>query len=154
MHLFRERFFMNMKKILILLSTAFLLAGCNADYDGDNDLIFMWFEVSGRVVDGKGNPIKGIAVDAESAERCFTDADGKFLVKGGGLPAGSTTVKCSDVDKEDNGGYFNDKNAMVELVKVKDGQGWTEGYYEAKDVEIVLSVRVDNITGDQTSPEL
>lgn len=143
-----------MKKFFLILSAIVLLSGCNAEYDESNDLIFMWFEVSGKVVDAKGNPLKGIAVDAESAERCYTDAEGRFVVKGGGLPSGSTTVKCTDVDKEENGGYFNDKNAMVELVKVRDGQGWTEGYYEAKDVEIVLSVRVDNITGDQTSPEI
>lgn len=42
-----------------------------------------------------------------------------------------------DTDKEENGRYTT-KVTVVELVKYKEGQGWTEGYYRNKEKLVIV----------------
>ena len=87
-----------MKKILfryfIPLLTVMSLSACNKEYDGSEDLSYMWFDVSGKVVNEAGKPVPEISVYAESAEVVKTDAAGMFSVRGGGLPASTTAIRC------------------------------------------------------------
>ena len=136
-----------MKKILFRYFIPFLtvmsLSACNKEYDGSEDLSYMWFDVSGKVVNEAGEPVPEISVYAESAEVVKTDAAGAFSVRGGGLPATTTAIRCIDTDKEQNGRYMT-KTAIVELEKYKKGQGWVEGYYRnSKEVVIVLTEEYD-----------
>ena len=94
---------MLIKRGLYILAAASLLAlsSCNEGEDGSNDLIYMWFEVSGTVVDPAGFPIEGISVIAESAELVQTDVAGRFTVQGGGVPAESTSIRFLDALDDD-----------------------------------------------------
>lgn len=123
------------------------MTGCNAPSSGDSDLIFMWFDVEGTVVNHQGRPIPGIMVYAESADPVETDSKGHFSVHGGGLPAEMTAIKFVDEDKEENGS-FRTKTVVVDLVKYKEGQGWTEGYYKNKDKVVVTMTEDVELTPD------
>lgn len=137
---------MLIKRGLYILATASLLAlsSCNAGEDGSNDLIYMWFEVSGTVVDPAGFPIEGISVIAESAELVQTDVAGRFTVQGGGVPAESTSIRFLDALDDDV--KYLPKTVMVDLEKYKEGHGWNEGYYRNKDEVVVTLNREDTIT--------
>ena len=137
---------MLIKRGLYILAAASLLAlsSCNAGEDGSNDLIYMWFEVSGTVVDPAGFPIEGISVIAESAELVQTDVAGRFTVQGGGVPAESTSIRFLDALDDDV--KYLPKTVMVDLEKYKEGHGWNEGYYRNKDEVVVTLNREDTIT--------
>ena len=137
---------MLIKRGLYILAAASLLAlsSCNAVEDGSNDLIYMWFEVSGTVVDPAGFPIEGISVIAESAELVQTDVAGRFTVQGGGVPAESTSIRFLDALDDDV--KYLPKTVMVDLEKYKEGHGWNEGYYRNKDEVVVTLNREDTIT--------
>lgn len=137
---------MLIKRGLYMLAAASLLAlsSCNAGEDGSNDLIYMWFEVSGTVVDPAGFPIEGISVIAESAELVQTDVAGRFTVQGGGVPAESTSIRFLDALDDDV--KYLPKTVMVDLEKYKEGHGWNEGYYRNKDEVVVTLNREDTIT--------
>jgi len=130
-----------LKSKLIFLSGALLcLFSCNSPSDTDNDLIHMWFDVEGTVVNESDEPVKGISVYAESAEPVLTGADGKFSIHGGGAPAETTVLRFVDNDITDNVSYIS-KSVTVDIVKYKDGQGWTEGYYKNRDeLKVVMTV--------------
>ena len=89
--------------------------------------MYIWFEVSGRVVDQQGLPISGITVMAESADSQKTASDGSFTVNGGSAPTMTTAVRF--VDGDNTGKQYMSKTVMVDLVKYKDGHGWNNGYY-------------------------
>ena len=137
---------MLIKRGLYILAAASLLAlsSCNAGEDGSNDLIYMWFEVSGTVVDPAGFPIEGISVIAESAELVQTDVAGRFTVQGGGVPAESTSIRFLDALDDDV--KYLPKTVMVDLEKYKEGHGWNEGYYRNKDEVVVTLNWEDTIT--------
>lgn len=137
---------MLIKRGLYILAAASLLAlsSCNTGEDGSNDLIYMWFEVSGTVVDPAGFPIEGISVIAESAELVQTDVAGRFTVQGGGVPAESTSIRFLDALDDDV--KYLPKTVMVDLEKYKEGHGWNEGYYRNKDEVVVTLNREDTIT--------
>lgn len=121
------------------------LTSCNKPDDGSNDLMYIWFEVSGRVVDQAGNPIAGITVMAESAESQKTASDGSFTVNGGSAPTQTTAVRFVDADK--TGKQYMSKVVMVDLVKYKDGHGWNNGYFRnAKELTVVMMESESEIT--------
>lgn len=137
---------MLIKRGLYILAAASLLvlSSCNAADDGSSDLIYMWFEVSGTVVDPAGFPIEGISVIAESAEPVQTDVAGRFTVQGGGVPAEAASIRFLDAVDDDV--KYLPKTVMVDLEKYKDGHGWNEGYYRNKgEVKVTLN-REDMIT--------
>ena len=142
-------------RFLVAALSVVMLAGCNAPHDSENGLIFMWFDVTGQVVDPSGNPIPGIRVEAESADEVWTDSKGKFTVHGGGVPSETTTIRCIDDDAEENGSYRT-KSVVVDLEKYKEGQGWTEGYYRNKGKVVIEMTPDAEITPDPgigTGPE-
>ena len=120
---------MRSRVIICTLASLFLmsLTSCNKHDDGSNDLRYIWFEVSGRVVDQQGLPISGITVMAESADSQKTASDGSFTVNGGSAPTMTTAVRF--VDGDNTGKQYMSKTVMVDLVKYKDGHGWNNGYY-------------------------
>lgn len=128
---------MNIRHLIFVCFSALMLTAvsCNKPSDGSNDLIFMWFEVSGKVVNEEGTPVAGISVYAESADPVKTDSDGMFLVNGGGAPAESTVLRFIDEDNE--GVKYTPRIVTVPLEKYKDGQGWTEGYYRNSEAVVV-----------------
>lgn len=121
--------------VFLAIMTA-VSAGCSKPDDTSEDLMFMRFTVSGKVVNESGEPIPGISVVAESADVVHTDANGRFTVEGGGLPAETTAIRFMDTDKEANGRYMA-RAATVGLEKYKDGQGWVVGYYRNKEEVVV-----------------
>ena len=138
-------------KCLIYASLAcILLSSCNKAYDGSDELAYIWFEVSGKVVDMGGLPVAGISVMAESAESVTTDATGQFLVQGGGRPAETAVVQF--VDRDNAGKKYVSKSVTVELVKYKDGHGWNKGYYRNKDAVTVTLVEDAVITPPVSGP--
>lgn len=113
--------------------------GCNKDSGDDEEGLYMWFDISGKVVDQSGHPIRDIEVTAESAEPVLTDSDGYFSIRGGGVPASFTSITCSDKDEEVNG-IYRTTTVRVDLVKYKEGQGFAEGYYRnKKEVRVVMT---------------
>ena len=85
---------MLIKRGLNIFAAASLLAlsSCASLEENPSNLINMWFEVSGTVMDPAGFPIEGISVIAESAEPVQTDVSGRFTVQGGGVPAESASI--------------------------------------------------------------
>ncbi len=138
---------MRLGYLLVFLS-GFLLLSCNKPDDGSDEMAYIWFEVSGKVVDMAGNPIKGISVMAESAETCITDASGRFTVNGGGKPAKSAPIQF--LDREDDGKNYVSKTVSVDLVKYKDGHGWNKGYYRNRD-EVIVALVEDAVITPSTS---
>ena len=82
------------------------------------------FAASGRVVDGEGNPIKGIEVSTMN-ETTLTSDDGRFYVEGWRLD--SEVVKFEDIDGEANGGEFKTQDIYID---------WRENYADLGDVEL------------------
>jgi putative lipoprotein (rSAM/lipoprotein system) len=116
----------------------------------------MWFDVEGSVVNEADEPIEGISVYAESADPVLTGTDGGFSIRGGGMPAETTVLRFIDNDITDNVSYIS-KSVTVDLVKYKDGQGWTEGYYKNRDKLVVVMTEAAEITPSnpdvEASPE-
>lgn len=121
------------------------LASCNKHDDGSNDLMYIWFEVSGHVVDQDGTPLEGITVMAESADSQKTKSDGSFTVNGGSAPTLTTAVRFVDADNA--GKQYMSKVVMVDLVKYKDGHGWNNGYFRnAEELTVVMMESESEIT--------
>lgn len=137
----------------IFISGALLcLLSCNDLSDSDNGLIYMSFEVEGTVVNEDDEPVKGISVYAESADPVFTDAEGKFSIRGTASPAETTVLRFVDDDITDNVSYIS-KSVTVDIVKYKDGQGWTEGYYRNRDQLTVIMTDVAEVTPSNPADE-
>ena len=134
--------------LICVCLTVLLLISCNKPSDGSDDLAYIWFEVSGKVVDMDGSPIQGITVMAESAESVKTDARGCFSVQGGCIPAESTSVQF--VDGDNAGKKYLSKSVSVALVKYKDGHGWNKGYFRNRD-EVVVALMEDPVITPPTS---
>ena len=115
-----------------LLACASLLSSCNKPDNGVEDgLEFIWFTISGTVVDKSGTPIEGIKIIAESASSVITGADGKFTIDGGSMPSDYAVITLADSNTEQK--RYITKMVTVEIVKYKDGQGWNKGYYKNKE---------------------
>jgi len=123
--------------LLAVLCLGMLAVSCNKNGDDTNELAYIWFEISGKVIDQAGAPIQGITVMAESAEPVKTDSKGLFTVKGGGSPADSAPVRFVDGDENDR--KFVSKTVIVDLEKFKDGHGWNKGYYRNRS-EVVVTL--------------
>ena len=128
-----------------------LLGSCNKPEEEDDSMSFIWFEISGKVIDMAGAPIQGIYVMAESAESAQTDSNGKFTVNGGSRPSETATVQFVDRDK--TGKKYISKSVTVELVKYKNGTGWNKGYYRNKNDVVVSMVEESVITPPTTDVE-
>lgn len=97
--------------------------------------------VKGKVTDEAGNPIKGIAVTVpdEYADTVFTSADGSYELNGGFSYAEKTIdVRFTDVDDEENGGWFARQEKAVALEKQEDGKGWYLGLFGALGVDVKM----------------
>ena len=137
-----------------LLTGAFLfislLGSCNKPNEEEDDsFAFIWFEVSGKVVDMAGNPIQGIYVMAESAEDVQTDSNGKFTVNGGCSPSERAVVQFADRDNA--GKKYMSKSVVVELEKYKNSSGkWNKGYYRNRN-EVVVSLAEESVITPPTT---
>ena len=129
---------------VIYVILGLLTISCNKPYDDSDGLAFIWFEISGTVVDTAGQPVADITVMAESAESVKTDAAGKFTVQGGSAPAETADVRFADANDGDR--KFVSKIVSVPLVKFKDGHGWNKGYYRNKETVTVTLVEDAVIT--------
>ena len=119
------------------------LSSCSKHEESPNDQMFIRFDVSGKVVDTDGNPIKGITVMAESAESVLTDAEGLFEVHGGGAP--SETAAVTIVDEDKGGRKYVARTVMVSLEKYRDGEGWNNGYFRNKE-ELTVVMMEETVT--------
>ena len=117
---------------------------CNKPYEQDNDLMYMWFEVTGKVVDDSGSPIAGITVSAEAVEPVKADADGNFVLQGGSEPAESIALKFTDDDNASK--QYMSKTVMVDVEKYEDGHGWNQGYYRNSSEVVVTMIEEAVIT--------
>ena len=139
---------MKFRYLILACLACLLLSSCNKAYDGSDELAYIWFEVSGKVVDMGGMPVAGITVMAESAEPVTTDASGLFVVQGGGRPAETAVVQF--VDRDNAGKKYVSKSVTVDLVKYKDGQGWNKGYYRNKEA-VTVTLTEDAVITPPTS---
>lgn len=94
--------------------------------------------VKGKVSDENGEPIKGIAVTApkEYPDTAFTSDDGSYELRGSFFPSDELEVKFTDVDGEENGGWFLTKRQNVKLKQQTEGEGWYSGIFGASGVDI------------------
>lgn len=134
------------KKSIYFLGLVFMmsLASCDSPYGEENALMYIWFEVTGKVVDESGSPIEGITVSAESADPVQTDADGMFTLQGGSEPAESAAFRF--VDDDNSGKQYISKTVMVDIEKYEDGHGWNLGYYRNSSELIVTMIEESVIT--------
>ena len=138
------------KKIAYFLGLVCMmsLASCNKPYQGENDLMYIWFEVTGKVVDDSGSPIEGITVSSESAESVMTDADGAFTLQGGGESAETVALKFTDDDN--TGKQYMSKTVMVDIEKYEEGHGWNQGYYR-NSAELIVTMNEEAVITPPTS---
>ena len=141
---------MRINRIASVFAAASVLAlsSCNAHEESPGDFIYMWFEVSGKVVDASGFPIEGISVIAESAEVVVTGTSGTFKVQGGGVPAESTSIRF--VDSDDKEPKYIPQTVAIDLEKFKEGHGWNEGYYRNRG-EVVVKMAEEAMITPPTS---
>ena len=139
---------MKFRYLIYACLACLLLSSCNKAYEGSDELAYIWFEVSGKVVDMGGMPVAGITVMAESAESVTTDASGLFVVQGGGRPAETAVVQF--VDRDNAGKKYVSKSVTVDLVKYKDGHGWNKGYYRNKEA-VTVTLTEDAVITPPTS---
>lgn len=99
------------------------------------------FEVSGKVTDFDGNPVKGISVSAYGSS-ASTLSDGTYLLKGNGGKNTSISVSFTDVDGDKNGGLFTGASKMVDLEYVKGSHGPYLGLFRKSGVDVVLTVGI------------
>lgn len=97
------------------------------------------FSVKGRVVDAQDRPVNGISVTVETEDGWYVGEDfathsgddGCFegRVEFGGYGV-RYTVHFSDIDGEDNGGLFADKEISITVTEDDkvDKTAWTTGY--------------------------
>lgn len=141
--------------ITVLLALLGFSTGCGRmEYGCPN----VDFHISGRVVDAKGNPIPEIKVTSDQFYRIvFSDAEGNFTIEGNyvSLPQ---TVYLSDIDGEQNGGEFDDRELDIgaSYLKIKNGKGWYEGAYKAELGDVALDQADDESeepADEETEPE-
>lgn len=96
--------------------------------------------VKGKVTDDAGKPIMGIAVTGpdKSVDTVFTSADGSYELNGDFFPVETIDVKFTDVDDEENGGWFATQEKHVALEQQKEGQGWYFGVFGALGVDVKM----------------
>lgn len=106
------------------------------------------FTVKGRVVDAEQNPVNGIRVtispDAASWGNAELQSNEEGRFEGSSAFGGFNTdyvLNFQDVDGEENGGLFMDKEVSVHLTDedMVDQSTWTKGYSkDIGDVELEL----------------
>ena len=138
------------QRLFLVLLGAFLGSACNPKME--YGVPGATYRVDGvvRAADGDKPPIAGIKLSMGEAYGSFfdgvtgvfatTDAQGRFSFEKNLFPCGnSCQLKVRDVDGEDNGGKFKDKDVQLSLKQTAKGNGnWDEGTFEQKDVEVLL----------------
>ena len=111
-------------KLLVRLFALFgITLTCVACYGTPYEEYRFDFAASGRVVDGEGNPIKGIEVSTMN-ETMTTSSNGRFYVEG--YRYDSEVVRFEDIDGDANGGYYKTREIAI---------GW-DNYADLGDVEL------------------
>lgn len=106
------------------------------------------YSIKGKVVNMKQEVLKGIKIKPlydYPPDSTYTNAQGEFSIerKASGYelttvsPNGPIKYKLSLIVEDTMGTYFKD-TVKVELVQVKEGDGWYRGEFEAKDVKITM----------------
>lgn len=121
------------------------------------------YEIKGKVVNEKNEPIKGIVVVPnpryfESGEYGVDEAghydfgavtadDGTFYMSGthGGYP---DSLYAVDVDSIANGGYFQTTGVKLEMTQTvvpgKDDNDWYSGVFESQDMLFVMKEKTED----------
>lgn len=115
------------------------------------------FHISGRVVDPEGKPIPQIKISTDNYYTTFSDSEGNFTFDDNyiSLPQ---TIHLSDIDGEQNGGEFEDRELDIgaSYVQTKKGKNWYEGAYKAELGDVVLNQADDEDnepTDERIEPE-
>ena len=130
------------KIIVVLLGFLGIFSGCNRPVEygtpyGD-------YELNGVVTDKETSmPIPNIRIVHERRrDTVYTDAEGKYgFVYNGDLFDNKTFhLKIADIDGEENGGYFGEREMDVTFTKedqVKPGKDWYEGkFVKTQNIEL------------------
>lgn len=140
-------------KHLLLWALGFSAAAC-----GDDPQVCMYgtphvdLTASGRVTDTEGVPIPGIEISRMSPEGgaagpvASTDAEGRYELTASAFPGEPLCLRFTDVDGEANGGDFASQDLTLEFTaedRVKKGEGWNQGSYLRRDVDVRLECRPD-----------
>ena len=106
-------------RYLFLLVAFVVLVACNKDSEQDwTGMQYYEFEISGKVTDNSGSPIKGISVSA-SGSSVLTKADGTYELSGQGGTNTTVSLSFADVDIADNGGAIKEGIAKEEAEALK-----------------------------------
>lgn len=145
-----------MRRFIYFLMTLLGFGAVSCEGGGNLDAYgtpYSTFKVSLRVVDGEGNPIPGIQVSAKNDYNtkplATTNEEGRLE---GTYHSSSTInyINFSDIDGEDNGGWFEplSMNVSDKIVKVKDGEGWYSGEYEVTLGDVALELKEESINNE------
>lgn len=125
-------------RYLFLLVAFMVLVACNKDSEQDwTGMQYYEFEISGKVTDNSGSPIKGISVSA-SGSSVLTKADGTYELSGQGGTTTTIFVSFADVDVADNGGLYSGASRSVELDYVEGRHGPFLGLFRKTGVDVTL----------------
>ena len=130
-----------MKKIIVLIFALIASVSCN-DKDSKQDwggMEYYTFDVSGKVADASGEPLKGITVEALGSVTS-TREDGTYRLQGNGNGALKMLfVSFKDTDDDANGGKFMGTTMGVTLNYVTGAHGPYLGLFSLSDVDAVLT---------------
>ena len=140
-----------------LISACLILLGfnsCDSDPVDEYGSPSAKYKVNGKVVTSEGNKesIKNIRVvmieDVKESEyiigdTVYTDTDGKFEINRNDTPYNKFVIRFKDIDGEDNGGLFEDKEEIIEFNSsdYKNGGRWYVGEAEKDMGTIELTIK-------------
>lgn len=149
-----------MKRLIYFLMAllGFGASGCSVAFEDnlpfDDDAVCEYgcphvtFNISARVVDEAGTPIKGIEVYREGVPLGYnshiSDEEGRINIIEWGYPMAPSQIELVDTDGAENGGDF--ETLQVDLtdrwVQVSNGDGnWDMGEYVAKLGDVTMKLK-------------
>lgn len=150
-----------MKRLIYFLMAllGFGASGCTATIEDkipiDDDVVAEYgcphvtFQLSARVVDEAGTPIKGIEVYCEGAPLSYdnnaSDAEGNIHIEDAFLwPGAQNEIEFIDPDGAENGGEFATLKLDIsdKIEQVESGEGnWYEGSYKAELGDVTMKLK-------------
>ena len=135
---------------VFILTVLIALTACNKDSEQDwTGMQYFEFEITGKVTDNMGYPIKGISVSS-SGSSVLTKPDGTYKLTGRGGTNTTIYVSYADLDVAENGGLYSGASRSVELEYVEGRHGPFLGLFRKTGVDVTLALGLTPVPDPNT----
>ncbi len=142
-----KKWFLKLCRVVLALLGVAAVISCE-DHLGDTPVMYgsptSDYSVKGKVINMKHEALEGIKVKPlydDYPDSTYTDAHGAFSIerKATSCVFWDRTGNCyvPFIVEDTTGTYFKD-TVNVKLVQVKEGEGWYNGAYEAREAKITM----------------